>query len=138
MGDVILQPDIIEAADQGRIFTALLDSLRDTELTRALQLPEGPFTVFAPTDDAFRAASGALEGATTEDVRAVLLDHVAAGIYTSEDVLAAGSIEMLSGNELSIDRTALTIGGAPLNADNLDINTINGVIHVLDAVILPR
>lgn len=128
------------AVDDGR-FTTLVTALQEAELVEALQ-SEGPFTVFAPTDDAFAALpEGALEGllADKEALTNVLLYHVLEGKVMSPQAieLAGQEVEMLSGDSISIslDEETLKINEAAVIIP--DIEASNGVIHVIDAVILP-
>ncbi|MDX1645766.1 MAG: fasciclin domain-containing protein [Longimicrobiales bacterium] len=98
----------------------------------------GQFTVFAPTNEAFDALIGAL-GAdlvlSCDVLPTVLAYHVTRGRHTSNSVLAVRSFRMLSGERAMIDGT--TIAGAPLNLDLIDISASNGIVHVVDAVLLP-
>ncbi|MCF8223569.1 MAG: fasciclin domain-containing protein [Bacteroidales bacterium] len=97
---------------------------------------EGPFTVFAPTDAAFNAA-----GITTDNIADVaglseiLLYHVVSGQVTS-DMLSTGDVETLSGKYVSVDATELTIDDANI-VSPIDVSATNGVIHTIDAVIMP-
>jgi uncharacterized surface protein with fasciclin (FAS1) repeats len=128
------------AVEDGR-FTTLVTALQEAELVEALQA-EGPFTVFAPTDDAFAALpEGALEGliADKEALANVLLYHVLEGkVMSSQAVELAGQeAEMLSGDTIaiSLDGETLKINDAAVIIP--DVEASNGVIHVIDAVILP-
>ncbi|MCB9604473.1 MAG: fasciclin domain-containing protein [Sandaracinus sp.] len=98
--------------------------------------PGTNLTVFAPTNDAFTAAASALEGASAEAVRDVLLYHVLGTAVISAD-LANGDVETLNGADVTVDADATppTIEGAAVQA--VDIVTVNGVVHVIDAVLLP-
>ncbi len=106
------------------------------------------FTVFAPTDDAFAAIgltpatlqdaldTGAL---TVEQLRNILLYHVTRGDRLSQSVVGARQIRMVNGDLVFVDGTSLV---TPNNAANLvlsliDIDARNGVVHVIDAVLLP-
>jgi uncharacterized surface protein with fasciclin (FAS1) repeats len=128
------------AVEDGR-FTTLVTALQEAGLVEALQA-EGPFTVFAPTDDAFAALpDGALEGliADKEALTNVLLYHVLEGKVMSPQAieLAGQEAEMLSGDSIaiSLDGETLKINDAAVIIP--DIEASNGVIHVIDAVILP-
>jgi uncharacterized surface protein with fasciclin (FAS1) repeats len=119
------------------------------ELVEALS-GEGPFTVFAPTDDAFAAALEAL-GITaeqllaSEDLTSILTYHVVAGKLMAADVLAAveagggtAMVETLNGASISVsvvDGNVVIDGTATVVA--VDLEAGNGVVHVIDAVILP-
>ncbi len=144
---------VVEAAgmEDGAEFTTLLAAVSQAELAEALA-GEGPFTVFAPTDAAFAAALEAL-GITAEDLLAsedlasILLYHVVGGeeaLY-SNDVAAALAeageeglmIETLNGASFTVtaDEEGIYVDGAQIIMT--DILASNGVIHVIDAVILP-
>ena len=101
---------------------------------------DGPFTVFAPTDDAFdKIPADNLNAllADTEKLKAVLLSHVIAGKVMAADV-KAGKVKMASDTELEItvDGDKVMIGGATVT--KTDIEASNGVIHLIDTVILPK
>ena len=100
----------------------------------------GQFTVFAPTNDAFDAIIGAL-GAdvvlSCDVLPTVLAYHVTRGRQASGAVLGHEEYRMLSGEFAAVDADALTVGGARLNLDLLDISASNGIVHVVDDVLLP-
>ena len=132
--------DIIATAKDAGSFNTLLAAVEAAGLTETLQ-GEGPFTVFAPTDDAFAALgeetiNGLLED--PETLSGILLYHVVAG-----EVLAADVIELDSATTVQGEDIAITIedGNVVLNGSAMvvttDIETSNGIIHVIDAVILP-
>jgi uncharacterized surface protein with fasciclin (FAS1) repeats len=99
----------------------------------------GPFTVFAPTDEAFaKVPKETLDAllADKEKLTAVLTYHVVPGLVMSKDV-SAGKVKTVQGSELTIT----TDGGVKVDDANViraDIVTTNGVIHVIDAVVLPK
>jgi transforming growth factor-beta-induced protein len=132
-------------------FSTLTAALVSTDLAEVLN-NEGDFTVFAPTNAAFDAAAKALlgdEDATgldllleldKETLEFILLYHVVPGALFSGDVLAEDSFETASGDELG--RNGTTILGGQGSAGNLildliDIEASNGVVHVIDGVLLP-
>jgi transforming growth factor-beta-induced protein len=133
---------IVDIAAQNEGFSTLVAAAQAAGLVDTLA-GEGPYTVFAPTNDAFEAAlsdlgiSAADLLADTDLLTAVLLYHVAPGEYFAGDVLAEGSLTMADGNtaEVAIEDGMVTIDGAPIS--NADINVSNGVIHVIDYVMLP-
>jgi uncharacterized surface protein with fasciclin (FAS1) repeats len=100
---------------------------------------DGPFTVFAPTDEAFaNLPAGALEGllADTDALTQVLLYHVVEGEFLAEDVVSLTSATTLGGSDVTIDAT----DGVKINDANVvktDVTASNGVIHVIDKVLLP-
>lgn len=142
-------------AEEGAEFTLLLAALQnaddtDSDLVEVLSGEAGgPFTVFAPTDAAFNAAGfadvAAVEGADAATLRAILLYHVVGGAVFSTD-LASGAVGTLGGGDITINVadpvtiTDVDSGGAGSDdAEVVDVNilTTNGVIHVIDQVLLP-
>ena len=98
----------------------------------------GQYTVFAPTNDAFATLIGALGEQTVlscEVLPTVLAFHVTRGRHTSTSVLARDRIRMLSGEWAAVAGT--TIAGAPLNLGLVNISASNGIVHVVDGVLLP-
>lgn len=134
--------DIVDTAISAGQFTTLVAAVQAAGLVDTLK-GEGPFTVFAPTDAAFAA----LPAGTVEDLLkpenkdrlvAVLTYHVVPGKVMSADI-AGKSMQAASvqGGNLSIDATnGVKVDGA--NVVTADIETSNGVIHVIDAVVLPK
>jgi uncharacterized surface protein with fasciclin (FAS1) repeats len=128
------------AVEDGR-FTTLVTALTEAGLVEAL-IAEGPFTVFAPTDDAFAALpEGALEEllADKDALSNVLLYHVVEGKVMAADVagLDGQEVSTLSGDDIMVAADDM---GVMINQSNVvitDIEASNGVIHVVDAVILP-
>ena len=102
---------------------------------------KGPFTVFAPTDAAFAKVPKATLAALEHDrakLRAVLLYHVAKGKLTAAKVVKLRSVKTLNGQSLKVrvSHGNVTIGGA--RVIKTDIGASNGVIHVIDKVLIPR
>jgi uncharacterized surface protein with fasciclin (FAS1) repeats len=132
---------IVDIAVADGRFTTLVDALVATELDQAL-LGEGPFTVFAPTDEAFGLLpEGTLEAlaADPEALSSILLYHVVEGKVMAADVVGLDGqmVAALSGAELAVSVDA---GAVQINDSNVvitDIEADNGVIHVVDAVLLP-
>jgi uncharacterized surface protein with fasciclin (FAS1) repeats len=130
--------DIVDTAVGAGSFTTLATLLTDAGLVETLK-GEGPFTVFAPTDEAFAKVDPAtLEAlaANPDALKQVLLYHVVSGAKVMSSDVAAGAVEMASGDEatLAVDG-GVTIDGA--NVVTPDVEASNGVIHVIDAVIIP-
>ena len=134
-------PLIVDIAVEDGRFTTLVTALEAAGLVDTLQ-GDGPFTVFAPTDDAFAALpEGTVEGllADTEALTKVLLYHVVDGKLMAVQVieLDGQEVETLSG-----DNVMIVIEGenARINDSQViipDIEASNGVIHVIDAVLVP-
>ncbi len=130
--------DIVDTAVSAGSFTTLVAAVEAAGLVDTLK-GEGPFTVFAPTDEAFAALpEGTVEGllADPEALAKVLTYHVVAGKVMSGDL----TNEMMAPTVNGADITIMTEGGVMVNDANVvtaDIEASNGVIHVIDAVILP-
>lgn len=131
--------DIVDTAIEAGSFTTLVQAVQAAGLEDTLR-SEGPFTVFAPTDDAFAALpEGTLDSllADQEALSGVLTYHVVAGEYMAEDVVTMDSAETVQGSEITF---TVTDDGVMVNDANVvitDIETSNGVIHVIDAVLVP-
>lgn len=131
--------DIVDTAVAAGSFETLVTAVTAAELVETLKGP-GPFTVFAPTDDAFAALpDGTVEG-LLEDQEAltnVLTYHVVSGEVTSDMLSDGMEVEMLNGDMLtiSIDGGTVMIGDATVTT--ADVETSNGVIHIIDTVLVP-
>lgn len=132
--------DIVETAAAAGTFKTLLAAAEAADLVNALK-GEGPLTVFAPTDDAFAALpEGTVEAllADPTTLASILTYHVVSGSVKAEQVVTLSSAETLNGASVSI--TVADNGMVKINDANVlvtDIETTNGIIHVIDAVILP-
>lgn len=131
-------PNIVEIAVADGRFTSLVAAVKKAGLVETLSGP-GPLTVFAPTDQAFTAALAALgktlDQLTAEDLKPILTYHVLSGAVRSTD-LKAGPVKTVSG----VSAFVSTTGGAKINGVSVvtaDIAAKNGVIHVIDKVLLP-
>ena len=143
---VILPPadlaDIVDTAVADGRFTTLAAALGAAELVETLK-GEGPFTVFAPTDDAFAALpEGTVESLLLPENKQALTDillyHVVAGKVMAADVVSLTEAETVFGQNVSIK---VDMGKVYINESEViitDIETSNGVIHVIDAVLLPK
>ena len=131
--------DIVGVATEAGSFSTLLTAVEAAGLVDTLQ-GAGPFTVFAPTDEAFAALpDGTLEAllADPEALSEVLLYHVVSGEVLAADVIGLDTATSVQGEEIAItvDGDAVTVNEA--NVVTTDISASNGVIHVIDQVILP-
>jgi len=132
--------DIVATASSAGSFNTLVAAVQAAGLVETLQ-SDGPFTVFAPTDDAFaKLPEGTVEAliADPDQLRAILLYHVVPGKVMAADVVSLDSATTAQGSDLKI---ALADGGVRINNANVtttDIETSNGVIHIIDTVIIPR
>jgi uncharacterized surface protein with fasciclin (FAS1) repeats len=129
--------NLLETAKAGG-FTTLAAAVKAAGLEEALSGKE-PLTVFAPTDEAFKKLpEGALEGLLNdkEALKNVLLYHVLPGTVKSGDVVKLKSAKALNGQELKVDATkGVKINDATVT--KADVEASNGVIHVIDTVLLP-
>jgi uncharacterized surface protein with fasciclin (FAS1) repeats len=132
------QADIVDTAVAAGTFTTLVKAVEAAGLVETLKGP-GPFTVFAPTDEAFaKLPAGTVEGLLADKAKltAVLTYHVVSGAVTSADVAGLKTAKTVQGAELAIDAS----NGVKINDATVvkaDIQTKNGVIHVIDTVLLP-
>ena len=134
--------DIVETASSNGSFTTLVAALEAAGLVETLQ-GDGPFTVFAPTDEAFaKLPAGTVENLllpeNKDQLTAILTYHVVAGKVTSAQVVKLDSATTVNGQdiEISIERDVVMVDGATIAV--VDVMASNGVIHVIDEVILPN
>ena len=129
--------NLLEAAQQAG-FKTLLQAIEATELTEILKSP-GPYTVFAPTDEAFaNLPEGTLESLLQDipKLKRIVAYHVASGDVRAEDLMEIQEAETVEGSVLAIDSS----NGIKVNDANVvqsDVLTDNGVIHIIDAVLIP-
>ncbi|MBN1994096.1 MAG: fasciclin domain-containing protein [Anaerolineae bacterium] len=131
--------DIVDTAVADGRFTTLSTALTEAGLIETLK-GEGPFTVFAPTDDAFNALpDGTIEGLLADKAALtdVLLYHVVAGKVMAADVVTLDSAETVLGKPVSIKVDGGNVYVNDAQVIITDIETSNGVIHVIDAVLIP-
>ena len=139
---VLPRPDIVDTAVAAGSFGTLVTAVKAAELVDALK-GKGPFTVFAPADSAFaKLPEGALEGLLADKTKlaSVLTFHVVPGRVLSTDLPIGKTTKAatLQGDKLEITRTedGVTVNGA--RVASADIIAGNGVIHVIDSVVLPE
>ena len=133
--------DIVDTAIADGRFTTLVAAIQAAGLVDALKA-EGPFTVFAPTDDAFAALpEGTLDSLllpeNKQQLTDILLYHVVEGKVMAADVTGLSAAPTLLGKDLAVK---VDMGNVYINEAKViitDIETSNGVIHVIDAVLLP-
>ncbi|MFO7847511.1 MAG: fasciclin domain-containing protein [Balneolaceae bacterium] len=129
---------IIETAEENGNFTILLDAIEGAGLTTTLQ-HLGPFTVFAPSDDAFNELGiETVESLSDEELADVLTHHVLDGEVPSSALEAQQSVTALNGGDLFItaENDEVTVNGSS-NVFLADVETRNGTIHAVDEVLLP-
>lgn len=131
--------DIIAVATGAGNFTTLVTAIKAAGLVETLQGP-GPFTVFAPTDEAFaKLPDGTLEAllADKEKLVAVLTYHVATGKLEAAELVKVSEVKMVQGQALKVS----TVDGVTVDNASVvktDIAASNGVIHVIDTVVIPN
>ncbi len=133
--------DIVDTAVAAGSFKTLAAAVTAAGLVPTLK-GAGPFTVFAPTDDAFaKLPAGTVEALLTDipKLTAILTYHVVAGKVMAADVVKMDgkSAKTVNGAEVKIGTTGGVKLNGTANVTTTDIECSNGVIHVLDAVILP-
>ena len=145
--DTVLLPEAEEesktivdiAVEDGR-FTTLVAALQAADLDTVLS-EDGPFTVFAPTDDAFaKLPEGTVESLleTIPELKNILLYHVVSGNVLAADVVSLESAETLLGQSISISVTGDVVKINDSQVIITDIQGTNGTIHVIDTVLLPE
>jgi uncharacterized surface protein with fasciclin (FAS1) repeats len=134
-----MEADIVDTAVSAGDFTTLATALQAAGLVDTLK-GSGPFTVFAPTDAAFaKLPSGAIDQllADPDQLRAVLTYHVVPGAVTSADVATLSSATTVQGQPIEIGLMDGTVHINQASVQLADVMASNGVIHVIDAVLLP-
>lgn len=126
--------NIVEVAESNDDFSDLVSALSDAGLVSTLE-GDGPFTVFAPTNDAFAGVD--LSGFTEDQLVEVLSYHVVSGNIASGDLEAQQSVEALAGGNLFITADGEVRVNDNATVVNADIEASNGVIHAIDQVVLP-
>jgi uncharacterized surface protein with fasciclin (FAS1) repeats len=137
---VVEKMDIVETAISAGSFETLVTAVKAAGLVEALK-GEGPLTVFAPTDEAFASLpEGALEALLKdkEALGAVLTYHVVPGQLKAADVVKLSKMESLNGQDIEVKVDDKKVLVAEAEVKSTDILCSNGVIHVIDRVILPE
>ena len=139
--DAVIMPknDIIEAARAAHSFKTLLTAIEAAGLTDTLR-GDGPFTVFAPTDEAFaKLPKGTLDALLKDKAKlaSILTYHVVPGKVMAADVVKLTEAKTVQGQSMKI----ATAGGVMVDSAKVvktDVPATNGVIHVIDTVIMPK
>jgi uncharacterized surface protein with fasciclin (FAS1) repeats len=134
--------NIVEIATTAGSFNTLVAALQAAGLVEALE-GAGPFTVFAPSDEAFaKLPAGTIEDLlkpeNREKLKAILTYHVVQGKVLARDVVKIRSARTLNGQELRISVTGGKVRVNDAAVIKTDIEATNGVIHVIDSVVLPK
>ncbi len=133
---------IVDVAQEAGDFNTLIAAVQAAGLVETLQ-SEGPFTVFAPTDAAFAAlpegtVEDLLKPENKEKLVSILTYHVVPGKVMSTDVVNLSSATTVQGSDVSIDASSGTVMIDNAKLVTADIEASNGVIHVIDSVIIPK
>lgn len=133
-----LLADIVDTAVSAGSFTTLVAAVQAAGLVDTLKGP-GPFTVFAPTDEAFaKLPEGTVEALLNDipKLTKILTYHVVSGKVLAADVVKLTSAKTVEGSEVTIDAS----NGVKINDSTVttaDVAADNGVIHIIDSVLLP-
>jgi uncharacterized surface protein with fasciclin (FAS1) repeats len=139
-GPASAQPkDIVDTAVAAGSFKTLAKLLTDAELIDVMKAP-GPYTVFAPTDEAFaKVPKDVLDGLAKDKAKLqeVLKYHVLTSKWTTDDIKLVKQTGTVQGKAVSFGTsgTTMTVNGAKIVKPNVDCS--NGMVHVIDAVLLP-
>ena len=140
---MVTMPDIVELAVSGN-FKTLVTAVTAAGLVDTLKGP-GPFTVFAPTDEAFaKLPAGTVEGLLKDipKLKSILLYHVVPGKLMAEDVVKLKKIKTVQGEELEVDAVKWHLHKSVkiiyANIVKADIVASNGVCHAIDHVLMPK
>ena len=130
--------DIVETAVNAGTFNTLVKAVEAAALVEILKSP-GPYTVFAPTDEAFNKLPEGTLDSLLQDIpklKRIVLYHVAFGDVRAEDLMQIEEAETVEGSIVAIESSdSIKVNDA--NVLKTDILTDNGVIHVIDAVLIP-
>lgn len=136
--------NIVETAIDAGSFNTLVAAVKAADLVKTLSSP-GPFTVFAPTDEAFaKLPAGTIDTLLKDKAKltSILTYHVVSGKVMADDVKTLSSAVTVQGQDLNIDAKRwhlhrnVKVNGA--NVIKTDIECSNGVIHVIDKVLMPK
>lgn len=133
---------VVDLAINDGSFTTLVDALQSADLVGALK-GDGPFTVFAPNDDAFaKLPKGTQKSLMKSTNRSQLQDtlkyHVIQGRKMASDLSSVSSVKTLSGDSLKVRKegNVIHVGDAKIRKTNLEAE--NGIVHVIDQVLMPQ
>jgi len=133
---------VVDLAINDGSFTTLVDALKSADLVGALKA-DGPFTVFAPNDDAFaklpKGTQKSLMKSTNKSrLEDTLKYHVIQGRKMASDLSSVSSVKTLSGDSLEVRKegNVIHVGDAKIRQTNLEAE--NGIVHVIDQVLMPK
>ena len=131
--------DIVDTAKAAGSFNTLIVAIQAAGLTETLQ-SKGPFTVFAPTDEAFaKLPPGTVDALLNDKAKLskILTYHVVSGEVMAKDV-KPGKVTTVEGNKINISKSASGVKINNANVIKTDVAASNGVIHVIDTVLIPN
>lgn len=134
--------DIVDTATSAGSFKTLLAAVKAADLEGTLR-GTGPFTIFAPTDEAFAklpagTVDGLLKPENKEKLKAILTNHVVSGNVGSAAATKLTSAKTVGGKELKLDASSGSLKVGKGTVTKADIAASNGTIHVIDTVLLPE
>ena len=134
--------DIVDTAASKDIFSTLVTAVKAADLVTTLK-GDGPFTVFAPTDEAFAALpAGTIEMLLKPENKQTLVNiltyHVVAGKVTAKDVASLSDATTVEGSKVMVSTNMNKVMINDASVIKADVMTSNGVIHVIDTVLLPN
>jgi uncharacterized surface protein with fasciclin (FAS1) repeats len=134
--------DIVDTANGAGSFKTLLAAVKAADLESTLR-GSGPFTVFAPTDEAFaKLPPGTVESLVKpenkEKLKAILTYHVVSGNVGSAQAMKLSNAKTVNGKELKLDASSGSLHVGKATVTKADIAASNGTIHVIDTVLLPE
>jgi uncharacterized surface protein with fasciclin (FAS1) repeats len=133
--------NIVQVASESSDLTTLVDALVAADLVSTLE-GTGPFTVFAPTNEAFAALPAGeldrlLQPANKEELATILKNHVVSGEVRSSDLSDGQKVETLAGETVTVSINGDTVKIGDATVSQADVAASNGVVHIVDTVILP-
>ncbi len=132
--------DILDVAASSGYFKTLTKAISTAGMSETLK-GKGPFTVFAPSDEAFAKLPSSTVESLLKDpsrLKSVLNYHIAQGRFMANDLKKITSVKTLEGQNLKLETAngRITVNGARVTQPNIEAS--NGVIHTIDSVIMPR
>ncbi len=141
-GQAMNKKDIVDTAQSAGTFNTLVTAINAAGLTDTLK-GKGPFTVFAPTDEAFSnlppgTVENLLKPENISQLQAILTYHVVPGKVKSKDAVNLTSAKTVNGQEFKVSKSGSDLMINDAKVIKTDIMASNGVIHVIDRVIMPQ
>jgi uncharacterized surface protein with fasciclin (FAS1) repeats len=138
----VAKADIVDTAASAGSFKTLIAAVKAADLEGTLR-GAGPFTVFAPTDEAFaKLPAGTVESLlkpeNKEKLKGILTYHVVAGKVDAAAAMKLTTAKTVNGKELKLDASSGSLHVGKATVTKADISASNGVIHVIDTVLIPE